>query len=227
MRATKHWLSSVLLAISVPALAAPTVLSFEDAPAVATRVLDSYSALGIHFSSDAWAAMSKGVLNSAYGNFYAAPGDFGSNKGAVTLTSNAYPQAGEAPPTGSNFFTISVEHGFDGFFSLRYTGEAAMTITAYDKNGDALGLPVGGDGTLTTGCATNFACNWSLRTLQLDAAAYSIKIEGTNGKQWFDDFSFGRLLADEQGGTVPEPGGVALSLAALGALALGRRRSKT
>lgn len=227
MLALKTLAASAALALTVPAFASPTTLDFETAPLVATKVLDTYLALGINFSASAWAAASKGIDPDAYGNFYNAPNDFTGDRGAVTLTSEAYPLPGQIP-TGPNSFTISIKDGFDDFFRLRYTGEAGTTISAYDINGTLL-TSISGAALSAAGCEPGFSCNWT--SLQLDltgTAAYSVTVAGTNGKQWFDDITFGNLLPAAGGPVeVPEPGGVALSLAALGALAWSRKRSKS
>lgn len=218
MLALKTLMASALLALAVPAFAAPVTLNFEAAPIVAVRVGSTYAqSLGITFTPDAWMVASASIGGD--GNFY-GPGTE-DNFGAVTLTPNFYP-TGPAP-SGLGSFTVEVLNGFDDFFSLRYAGETSTTISAYNKAGDLVKTITGGS-TLPCSSAA-FVCNWEPLRLDIgDTDVFKIVVEGTIGKDWYDNFSFGRLLPADSTGELPEPGGVALSLAALGALAWSRKR---
>ena len=126
-------------------------------------------------------------------------------------------------------FLINVVDGFDTSVDLSYaTGlfNGGQVVVFSELNGGgsavaALALTSAG------GCDnTDYICKWHIATIGLQGkVGHSMRFTGSNELLIFDDLKFQR-----NGQSVPEPGGVALSLAALGALgtlgALAWRRSK-
>lgn len=224
MNAVKSLLAAALALAAAQSFAAPTplVLDFETAPPLdPVKVGSPYT--GITFSPTAWVSAGRDVSAGAYGNFKGESGAI--NKGAVTLAADIYDP--DAPPASS--FTITVEKGFNGMFSLLFGGAdgAVASISAYAENGDHL-AQFDTSASSPSLCTGNVICDWTLLSMDLkDTKVFSIQVTGVDGKQWFDDFTFGNLLADDTGGNVPEPSGIALSLAALGGLAWTRRRSSS
>jgi len=209
MKAMKTLLASSLLAMAMPSISAPLLLDFEDMiDNTLVQVGDRYKdSKGVVFSLGALIAESEYVDPDASGNFF-GPGAITDNRGAVTLNS------------ASNSFTITTTKAYDGMFTLIFGGEAPATLTAHLVNGGTVSSPAGVAGAL---CDGNYAvCNWTTLTLDLKGQAASFfEVSGTSGKLWFDNMSFSDQVEETN---IPEPGGVALSLAALGALAWSRKR---
>jgi len=213
MKAMKILLASSLLVVALPSMAAPLTLDFEDATAEfdLIEVGDRYQSLGASFSPGALMAMSRKIDSTAPGNFYGPGGEL-NNIGAVTQRSS----------TGK--FTITTTESWDGFFSLIYGGVSNVVLTAHLLNGNTVSTSVSGPTGLCEGNA--YVCNWASLSLDLKGqAATSFDVVVQSGDVWLDNISFSDAVTDP-GTPVPEPGGVALSLAALGALAWSRKRSK-
>jgi len=225
MKAIKILLASSLLAAALPSMAGTTFLNFEDAPAAPALAKDYYASLSeVTFSENAWVTSS--AQFGGFGNFYNAPGDLTGNVGALILTANPDPDPDNLPLPADSF-TIRLDGGFN-FFSMRFTGEGSVSVIAFDATGARLGAA--GASALVPApqeCLPNFVCKWAPLSIDLgDETASWITVSGADGKLWFDDLLF--VANDDDGNPpvdVPEPGGVALSLAALGALAWSRKRS--
>lgn len=125
---------------------------------------------------------------------------------------------------------INLDAGFSTVFQMLFT-----TIDSWEGTGVQVYSGLNGEGTLLgdsgpfatvdqTGCAAFIACKWEGISIDLGKnIAHSIVISGPNATYYFDNIIFGDLPAGT-GGDVPEPTGAALTLAALGALAISRRR---
>lgn len=128
---------------------------------------------------------------------------------------------------------INFDAGFSTFFQMLYT-----TIGTWEGTGVQVYSGANGTGTLLASsdafaslshpappaCGTGIACTWGGINLDLgNKIAHSIVINAPDDVYFFDNLIFGDLPSGT-GGTVPEPTGAALTLAALGALAITRRR---
>ncbi len=149
--------------------------------------------------------------------------DPSSNKGALFLTADPDPAPGTTPPAVDSF-TINILHGFNGAFSLDFAGQGDSWVTAYDASGRSI---FSGGPKTEANCALGYACHWSTLAFDLGANVdvYSIVVHGVDSALYFDNLSFANVLQDTTPpGNIPEPGGIALSMAALGALAWTRKR---
>ncbi|MDN3922295.1 PEP-CTERM sorting domain-containing protein [Roseateles violae] len=221
MKAIKSIPAITMLVAAVSSFADPLLLDFEDVTANTgyMAVGELYAAKGAHFSEGVFLAGSEKVFGEdiGLGNFY-GPGGTTANRGAVNLNTSRNTNG------VANLFTITTDHQFNGVFSLIYGGESTVTITAHLVNGSAVSSATGPATALCD--ASAFVCNWTSLSLDLNGvAASSFDISGTSGKLWFDNISFADA-AGNGGGNVPEPTGMALSLAALGALAWSRKRNQ-
>lgn len=234
MRLIKALATSSLLALAAPAFAG-VLLDFEPLAnkslAELQAVGDYYaSTYGITFTGDAYALIDSdapGGIGS--GNFGNAP----SRWTGVWLT-----QPTNEPTSPNTTFTINVNGGFDSLFSLYYTTTASAVsgnVSLRDASGVAFAsfsLPA-----ITRSCAPpplgsgdladNFYC-WDNAVFDFSSfgkSAYSIQITGSDSDFLFDNMAFGD--ATDPPVDLPEPAGMALSLAALGALAWTRRRQRT
>lgn len=236
MLANKKLVAAALLALAAPVFASPTLvtLNFEDSPATTVEAVGTRYKVskGVEFSANAWIASSEQAVAGGFGNFYGTVGssEWAVNRGAVTLSSNPDPGEGQSSPAGDPWFIVTLNSGFNSYFSMIYTGETGVTLTALDRNGQALYRNndpldiVSASGSATAACqAAEYACVWDELQLDLEQGmtAYQIKVEGVYNKSWFDNFTFASV---DDGNTVPEPSGIALSFAALGAMFIGRRR---
>ncbi|MCV2349970.1 PEP-CTERM sorting domain-containing protein [Paucibacter sp. Y2R2-4] len=202
------------------------MLDFESVPAATTDMTlgNPYAAQGISFSKNAWSMASKiAQSNPGDGNFFRGldANNKSLTRGALHLALNP-----DAPPTQADqAFVINVAEGFDTDFSLLYaasiSGKGQISIFSNaDGLGDVLGsvdLIEGAQCVIRPG----WLCNWTPAGVQFSGVAHSIRISGNDGQFLFDDI---RLQLNQGGNPVPEPGGMALSLAALGALAWSRKR---
>ncbi len=231
MLATKKIVASALLAVALPTLAAPVLLDFESVGAATSRVGDSYVDQGIRFSNNAWSYLSADFGGS--GAFFRTP----ATRGAISLILD--PTTPSPPGSPAIDFIINVEDGFTVDFAMLYTasGLGFGSVAIFDgldgKASDGSDTSIGGfnlvpqpdcfDGGVPQ---PGYLCNWEQQRAVFSGKAFSVRISGVDGQFFFDNLSFGDVGSPPPV-TVPEPGGVALSLAALGALALGRRRATT
>jgi len=228
MKAMKTLLATSLLAAALPSMAGTILLDFEDLTLDSTRAQNYVNQSGqawaasVLFSENAWVIKSASA-GGDLGNFYNLNGSI--NRGALMLTADPDPDPDNLP-TPAESFTVRIDGGFNSF-SMNFTGEGSVSVLAYNAAGTRIGssggpAPVPGP----QECLPNYACKWAPLSIDLgDEKAAWITVSGTDGKFYFDDLLF---VADEDDGNppvdVPEPGGVALSLAALGALAWSRKR---
>ncbi|MCV2354719.1 hypothetical protein LNV09_11160 [Paucibacter sp. B2R-40] len=230
MLAAKTLIASALLGLASSAMTAPTTLDFEkvDAKTTLLSTTQLYKDLGVSFSGGGFGvASSIAKTDPGDGNFYRgkidapnqSPPFYSANRGAVILW--------DGGTSTEATFVINVKDGFNDDFFLSYssadfaTSGAVKIFSEANGGGDNLG---GIDLQLTgqQGCA-GFLCNWNdaHSTIANGKIGKSIVITGGNGLFYLDDFKL-NLLGD--GTHVPEPGGVALSLAALAALAWSRTK---
>jgi len=223
VKTIKTALSCLLLSAALPALAT-TVVNFDaEASAHPAEAVDASTLsfvndlITISPSNSAWLAASGTAFKDGLGNFYGNVGsstDKTSNKGALAITANS--------------FTVKIEDGFNGLFSVDFAGQGSAHLVALDALGRVLGSFAPATGS-NAGCDAGYSCNWNTLSFDLGSAVdvFAVEIFGANGLQWFDNLSFASLNADSPTtppSGVPEPGGVALSLAALGALGWTRKR---
>ena len=225
MLAIKTLMASAVLAAALPVMASKVTLDFETLPS-GTRVGEAYSAQGIHFSANAFNFVSKDGNCGGFGNFYDNNNAIGCN--AIQLFTGS-------TVGGAASFYITVDAGFTGLFSMLYTAKTPGTVSLYDSAAfltDPAATPLSNQRSLNTqpsgDClGTNFFCNWDTRTVDLGTqTAKYVVISGVNGSMFLDNITFANVNDAPPGGTVPEPTGVALSLAALGALAYTRKRAQ-
>lgn len=223
MLAAKNLIVSALLALALPAMAGTTLLDFEEVSATTTAlsVSNPYKALGIDFTANAYSAASKKALvNPGGGLFYRGldASGFTGNRGALVLWD------GDSD-TGIVSFIINVAQGFDTSFGLSYTTAARGSVQIYSgENGS--GDVIGNLGLVRSSpCATtDYLCEWNDAAIDLKGqVGRSIRFTGQNTQLIFDDFKL--QLHDAPTNPIPEPTGLALSLAALGALAWARKRA--
>jgi len=222
----QKFIASACLALTLPAFAGTTLLDFESVPAATTSlsVANLYAGQGISFSQNAWSMVSKiAQTDPGEGNFFR-----GLDANSKSLTRGALHLAVNpaAPPVGSTQqFVMNVAAGFDTDFSLLYaasiSGGGQVSIFS-DADGQGQQL---GSFDLSSGSVCEpregWLCSWTEASLKFSGKAHSIRFSGDDGQFLFDDI---RLQLNQSGNPVPEPGGVALSLAALGALAWNRKR---
>ncbi len=125
---------------------------------------------------------------------------------------------------------INLDAGFSTFFQMLYTtidswdGTGVQVFSGENGSGDLLGSSGAFSIVDQTGCAAGIACKWQGINIDLGKnIARSVVISGPDATYFFDNIIFGDLPSGT-GGDVPEPTGAALTLAALGALVISRRR---
>lgn len=225
MLAAKSLIAAAAIAMSLPAMAGTTLLDFETVSNVTTAlaVSNPYSAQGINFSANAYSAVSdKARVNPGDGSFYRdlMPDGKTDNRGALVLWDG---QSGQGQGTFS--FLINVAAGFDTSVDFSYaTGlfNGGRVDIFSELNG--AGATVAELALSATGSCenTSYLCKWNDATIGLQGkVGHSIRFTGSNALLIFDDLKFQRNFQQ-----VPEPGGVALSFAALGALAWGRSKRR-
>ena len=242
MLTIKNLVATAILAIATPVMAAPIVLTFEDAPLQAALVGDFYKNLGIVFSDHAYTVRSYDDSNVELGgNFrrYSDP----SSKAALGM----YALGG-----GTTGFFINIAAGFSGKFTMLYTADRtaddsgfAELFTGVNGTGNVINTgerpdPAHPGFTLPGAALTRQApcinpagvsqpgvlCTWAEVNLVFTGVAQSVHISGISGAYFYDNLTFGSLADVPPTIDVPEPGSVALSLAALGALAWARKRTQ-
>lgn len=208
---------AIALAASLQSAMADTlVLDFED---LTTTSLLNGTYKGVDISGSAWSARSTQCQGSI--SFNRGPG----NCSALLIANN--PTQGDS--TDPQSLTIALSGGFVNAVSFAYAGKVediGLSVTVFDAAGKSLATlsPLSGDP------CTNFAyCNWSdaggsATTLTFsETASYITFTALTDNAVLLDDLRFTR--ATPATNPLPEPGGVALAFAALGALGWTRRRS--
>lgn len=221
MSAFKTLAASALLCLALPAMAEQVTLTFEDTGAADTQAghrYESYLDSGIVFSDNAWIQRTFDTgtpcQDRGNGNFY---NDSDPSCGAVLLRYRS---------DAIQSFVIGVANGFTDSFSMIYTALADLSsasVSVYDETHTL----IGSQSLLAQAtCPTDgFLCNWGSINIALNGqTAFFVEISGPSSSMYFDNMVFGDVNAGT-GSDVPEPQGVALSFAALGALAWSRRRS--
>ena len=242
MLAIKTFVATAVLAAVVPVIAAPIFLDFEKSPLERGQAGDLYVDQGVVFTENAYTIHSyfsdpkpeKGANFIRFSDL--------NSKAALFLSSTA---------TSADFF-INVAAGFSGTFSMIYTTTQAITdggdfvelFSGTNGTGNVVnagsrpdpkrpGDNLPGAQLKRQGECINPAdpletlagvyCTWSEIKLDFTDIARSVHISGASNVYFFDNMTFG-LASPSPGTDVPEPGGIALSLAALGALAWTRKR---
>lgn len=237
MKALKTLVASTLIAVAAPSMAGVVkqTLDFETVPVTRNNLkteVNPYQAQNITFSDGAFSlgsVVEYGEASGATGNFFREASVYGSiTKGALAML-----RAPNDPISGLPSIYINVADGFDTAFSMLYTSLANVSGTVQifsGANGEGQELvsgvlgPMSGVCTLEDGTPgpSGVLCNWTKLQLGFTGSAHSIKITGANASYYFDDIALTRT----SGSNVPEPASIALSLAALGALALSRKRKQ-
>lgn len=230
MKALNTLVAAALMALAAPSFAGPVrqVLDFETVPVALNNLgtqVNPYADLGVSFAGGAYSTTSVVDVPGGTGRFFREASVYGSiSKGAVLM------RGGYDPVSNLATMTINFANGFADDFSMLFgglTGAFAFVEVYSDFNGSGDKL---GDSTLdaiNADCidssgtpVAGFVCNWNTSVTRFIGTARSVRISGSDAMMYLDDFSVGSANP----GTIPEPGGIALSLAALGALALGRKR---
>jgi len=227
MLALKHLVASSVLAAVMPAIAAPIFLDFEDLPLEPALVGNSYERqFGVVFTDNAYSIRSSSSTPPPLtGGSFTRYGD--SSKVALGLFSPI--------GAGSTGFYINLAAGFGETFKMLYTS----TLQSGGISVEVFGGENGTGGLIGTASLIErqapcrdpsgvvqqgLWCTWDEVALDFKGPAKSVHISGVTGKYFFDNMAFGPLATIPPGTDVPEPGGIALSLAALGALAWTRKR---
>lgn len=242
MLAFKQLVAPMVLAAAMPVMAAPIFLDFESSPLEPTRAGNSYeakfgvvftgaNALTIHSNLSSPKPNSGGNFTrygdeskAALGLFYAsgAPGDFYINVAAGF--SGKFSMLYTTTLNASGFDFVELFSGESG------TGGLIQAGSRPDPNKPGSTLP-GAALAKQAPCVDpkgieqkGIYCTWAELALDFTDTAKSVHISGASGVYFFDNMTFGPLDSTQPGTDVPEPAGIALSLAALGALAWTRKR---
>ncbi|MFG6433829.1 hypothetical protein [Roseateles sp. LYH14W] len=230
MRATSKLLALALAAVLQPAIAAPApiVLDFEDittkvdADGVVDLKIPRYA--GVEFKDAAWGLTSSTCDSEAVSNFFTRPanpatGDAGGGCSGLLLAS-----ARSGSSIERQFATINLTDGFVTGSSLWYsaTTDSTINVTVYEGL-DGSGRRMVYEDLEKSNCNGATFCDWSELKLSFDFTAKSIVISGADRSVMLDDISFQPFST--QPAPLPEPGGIALALAALGALGWARKRA--
>ncbi|RZJ84915.1 MAG: hypothetical protein EOO64_02470 [Massilia sp.] len=224
MRSTSKFLALALATALQPAVAAvtPISLDFEDItgstyPDGVLELLNHYS--GVEFKGASWGVANLGCDGIA---------DFVERNGKCSGFLLAGDPSKPTPvPTPAQTATIDIASGFISGSSLYYSAlvNSGVTITAFEGL-DGTGRSFSSGRLQSGGCQqSNGFCDWFRLDFALgDVVAHSLVITGRDSSVMLDDLSF--LPTDvTQPGALPEPAGLALSLAALGALGWARKRT--
>ncbi|MBB4844824.1 hypothetical protein HNP55_003368 [Paucibacter oligotrophus] len=180
-------------------------------------------------------------LRSAYSVTSAWPGSPGGGAGSGLFfrdptvygsgTRGAMLMWGDDDGQGNTSLVFNVAGGFSAQFSMLYGALVASgTVQVFDGL-DGQGQLLGGrdiSGTApcidpkTGALLSDFVCNWGKAEINFSGTAHSVRIFGSNAAFFLDDVQLGQA----GGGTLPEPGSMALSLAALGLMAWRARSRK-
>ncbi|WP_124447564.1 hypothetical protein [Paucibacter sp. KBW04] len=224
MLAKRTLIACFCLGASLTAQAAPLLMDFEGVPTATNNLVSGvnpYSA-DVQFLSSAlsvtsaWPDSPGGGLGG--GLFFRDPAIYGSGtRGALFMS-------GVEDAQGNTSLVFNVMGGFTEHFSMLFASlSASASVQVFDGlNGQ--GQQLGGRGISSTApCVdpntgatlSDFVCNWGTADINFSGTAHSVRISGNNSAFYLDDI----LLGQSGGGTLPEPGSMALSLAALGAMA--------
>ncbi|PND40080.1 hypothetical protein C1O66_01420 [Paucibacter aquatile] len=218
MKALKTLVASTLIAVTAPLMANP-VLDFQ-VGGFATQSLftnNPYASSNISFSQNALNVASS-YRAGGEGNFFQSPVTAGESVRAL-FVGNA------------NSVDIFVNDHFDDelkfSFTTNPTGEGKAVIYGdVDANGNRAELGSVVLGSSGADCkdengdiVLGYVCVWKSESLRGFTGASLIRLTASSGDFYFDNIELGRGSSN-----VPEPTSIALSLAALGALALSRKR---
>ncbi|MET0519515.1 MAG: PEP-CTERM sorting domain-containing protein [Burkholderiaceae bacterium] len=194
-------------------------LTFEETGAAPTPVGSLYGGLGIVFGPNAIIQRTSDPITNCsqpgQGNFY---NDAAPSCGAFILSYSGDSDSGKST-------IISIAKGFEDSFALIYAPVADLppaSVSIFDASHQLLGSQtLIGQGACET---EGWLCKWGSVDISFLGTAYSVEITGPTDAIYFDNVLFGDVLGDGGGSNVPEPKSMALSLAALGALAWSRKR---
>lgn len=218
MKALKTLVASTLIALAAPVMAGP-LLDFQ-VGGFATQSLftnNPYASSNISFSQNAWNIASS-YRAGGEGNFFQPPVVSGESVRALYVGS------------GSTVDIFANDH-FDDELNFSFTtnsvGEGKAVIYGdADANGNRAELGSISLGSTGAECkdengnaVLGYVCVWKSEYIRGFTGASLIRLTSTSGYFYFDDIQLGR-----GGSNVPEPASIALSLAALGALACTRKR---
>lgn len=222
MRATSKLLALALAAALQPAVADVVTLNFEDITLAAdpaktgiVELLNRYSGSGVEFTGAAWGLVAGGSCGGI-GNFI--PHNSGTCAGLYLAGDPR-----DAIVGGEQSFTLNFAAGFIAGSSLYYSALASSeaTVTLYDGlNGS--GNAIFPDDLNYRNCDKARFCNWQLLSLDFTGIARSLVVSGIDEQVMIDDVTL--VKADTAPGRLPEPGGIALAVAAFGAMGWARKR---
>lgn len=162
-------------------------------------------------------------------------GNFAGQVDADHLTNNValWMNSSDVISGDPSTLVINLDAGFSTLFKMLYTtldsweGTGVQVFSGLNGTGDLLGSSGAFSFVAQPGCEADIACRWAGVNIDLGKSiARSVVISAPDATYFFDNLFFGDLPAGTGGGDVPEPAGAALTLAALSALAITRRRSK-
>lgn len=216
MRATSKLLALILAGALQPAVAGVVSVDFEDLTSF-VQVGDRYAGKGLSFVGDAWGAVS-GIQPCAGVARFTRDGSCGGLLLAQLPT--------DEPRTDKSSFTLNFAGGFVTNFSFVYSAlaDSDVLVELYDGR-DGQGNLLAAVGDLDARNCANSAvqfCEWQNRSVGFAGTALSLRITGFDQTLMLDDLNF---VTPTAGSDLPEPGGVALALSALGALGWARRRA--
>jgi hypothetical protein len=199
-------------AFSQSATAGLVSLDFEDFTASAPLV-KQYESKGISVTGNAWGVTSSQANCGGIFAFERIGGCGALMLGSLGVNSSA-----------RTTFTLALTGGFINSFSFFYSAasNAAALVEVLDDAGDVLASSDSLRGVGGCGRGISF-CDWEDMTLTFSGIAQKMRVTGANQSFLMDDLAF--TTPTVGGGRLPEPGSIALSLAALGALGWARKRA--